>query len=901
MKQTEDVEAARGTARPVREDITSHFGLLPNFFKLAEDVPGITDNLWGFAKFAYIDNPLPPIFKERLFVYLSRFCDVRYCISRHVGFLLGLGNPSGDPNASPETVERVVQLLQRPLPRDKNLDVHLARLEAAANPPASDLLFDDTLEDSVFACVTHVFLQTRDAERSLETLQKIFSNSTFKYLLVFVAFVRTAHFWTIIHPQLSREKDIDELLAVQTQLTNCLVQDPLSETATTEILVEELASLREERKMRRDVEHANVALDAERELLQVTLASIGDAVISTDATGRIIFLNPVAEELTEWRSAEATGRPLEDVFSIFSEKTRMPAASPVRRALEKGEVAVPNVQSLLITRSGREYPIDESAAPIQDAAGNNIGSVLVFRDMTERREWESKNNERLKSAQLLASIVHSSQDAIISKSLNGIIESWNPAAERMFGYKAAEAIGSHVSLIIPKHLEDEERQIIARVSAGELFEHFDAVRRHKDGREISVSLTVSPLKNSRGIIVGASSILRDISERKRMENRLRQVASELSDADQRKDEFLATLAHELRNPLAPLRTGLEIMRSGSSDALSVERAREMLERQVRQMARLVDDLMDVSRISRGVIKIQKSIVELAPIVRNALETTRPIMDEMDHELIIDLPAEPIHLEADSARMSQVLSNLLNNAAKYSPKGSRIWLDARSNGEFFEITVRDTGVGIAAENLPRIFDMFAQVDASVDKAQGGLGIGLTLAHSLVQLHDGQLSVDSKGPGKGAEFVTKLPVASGIAVTAKSVDNVDALHTGAALRIAIIDDNSDAADALVMLLSHKGHDVKAAYDGWQGLKLAEDMRPDVLLLDIGLPGIDGYEVCRKIKAEEWGSRCTVIAVTGWGAEQDRQNSRDAGADFHFVKPMDPQRLLKLLTELRSAETG
>jgi CheY-like chemotaxis protein len=337
------------------------------------------------------------------------------------------------------------------------------------------------------------------------------------------------------------------------------------------------------------------------------------------------------------------------------------------------------------------------------------------------------------------------------------------------------------------------------------------------------------------------------------------------------------------------------MRVVGRDADAHENARTILERQVSQMARLVDDLMDVSRINRGKIQLEKAPVELSTVINHAVETSRPLIEEMRHELVIDLPSGSLVIDVDMARLSQVLSNLLNNAAKYSEAESRIWLNAEAGDDAVEIRVRDAGIGLGAQNLARIFDMFSQVDQSTAKTRGGLGIGLTLAKTLVEMHGGSIVARSEGLGKGTEFVVRLPIDSGLGVAGTLRHTTEASSSASSFRILIIDDNRDAADSLQFLLENAGHQVMTAYDPHRGLELAEETRPDIIVLDIGLPSLDGFEVSRRIKRRDWSANCRIIAVTGWGTDEDRRKSRDTGIDYHLVKPVDPHTLMQLLAEL------
>jgi PAS domain S-box-containing protein len=895
------------------------------------------------------------------------------------------------------------------------------------------------------------------------------------------------------------------------------------------------------------------------ERLRTTLASIGDGVITTDANGRITNLNAVAESLTGWTNAEAAGQPLNDVFQIVNEDTRRAVENPAIRALQEGRIVGLANHTVLIAKNGAEYPIDDSASPIRCKEGEIVGCVLVFRDVTERRHLEKENASRLLAARRLAAIIESSDDAIISKSLGGIIESWNTAAERIFGYTAEQAVGRHISLIIPAERTAEEDQIIAELKAGNRVEHYETVRKRRDGQDVLVSLTISPIKDETGQVIGASKIARDVTGRRQAEERertllaeaasanakfqaffeqgalfagimdvdgtiiepnrlswegcgftreqivgkpfwegpwwtpsptlvdqikagstlaasgqtfraempyfvadgteriaevtiqpikdasgrvlflaptgvdttdrkraeedrqkfvtlvesstdfigmcdtqgipffinraglkmvglvdldetrrhsvwdfffpeeqakirdeffpevlanghgetevrfrnfqtdearwmaykvltlydndgeaagfatvsqditasrqledhLRQMAADLSEADHRKDEFLATLAHELRNPLAPIRNATQIMRL-STDPKVVEEARTVMERQLEQMVRLVDDLLDVSRITQGKLELRKENVLLSAVIKSAVETSRPWIDRMGHTLMVSLTHEPILVYADVTRMAQVYANLLNNSAKYTEQGGRIWLSAERDGGEVVVTVKDTGIGIPPDHLPRLFEMFSQVDSVLERSQGGLGIGLNLVKRLVEMHDGSVEAHSEGPGKGAEFVVRLPVVMQESA-ARTVDDRHVIESPkSALQILIVDDNQDSADSLAILLRLMGNVTRTTYDGQHAVELAAEFQPDVVLLDIGLPRLNGYEACRLIRKQASGKQPVMIAMTGWGQDEDRRRADEAGFDYHLTKPVAPQDLTKLLAGLQRSKT-
>jgi signal transduction histidine kinase len=383
-------------------------------------------------------------------------------------------------------------------------------------------------------------------------------------------------------------------------------------------------------------------------------------------------------------------------------------------------------------------------------------------------------------------------------------------------------------------------------------------------------------------------LARTVAERERAEAALR-------DADRRKDEFLAMLAHELRNPLAPVLNALHVLRLHGPLAPELDQARAMAERQVRNMARLIDDLLDVSRITRGKIQLRKQPVELGPALARAAEASRPLLHERGHQLEVSGPPEPVWLDADPTRLEQILTNLLSNAAKYTEPGGKIWLTAAADGDGVVLSVRDTGIGIPPDKLESIFEMFMQVERSLDSpAQWGLGIGLALVRSLVGLHGGRVSAHSEGPGRGSEFVVRLPRLRQAVVERPPPEPAAAVNGGRALRVLVVDDNKDAANSLALLLNLKGHQVSLAHDGPAALEAARTARPEVIILDIALPGMDGYEVARRLRAEEGDRHPLLVAMTGYGQEEDRRRSRLAGFNHHLVKPVDFQELQNLFAE-------
>jgi PAS domain S-box-containing protein len=932
----------------------------------------------------------------------------------------------------------------------------------------------------------------------------------------------------------------------------------------------------------------------QREWFEVTLASIGDAVITTDVDGYVSFLNPVAETMTGWKHHEAFGQPVATVFRIVNEETRQPAEDPIRKVLATGRTVGLANHTALIARDGTQISIEDSAAPIRDAKGAIAGAVVVFHDVTQRRRAERAlraSEERLQAmfshaavgigvanlegrfveanrkfcallgyslAELqkrtfsevtysadvaatenqarrlldgsiesyslekryirsdgsliwsnttvtllrndngaprqfigivedisarrqaeeartrLAAVVESSDDAILTKTLDGILTSWNPGAQRIFGYTADEMLGKSVTVLIPDDHLDEEAAILKRLRRGERIDHYSTVRRRKDGSLIHVSLTVSPIKDASGHIVGASKIARDVTEQKRAEDALRdqnrvlelleatgrsiaskldlqsilqtvtdsatqltgarfgafffntvdargesfvlytlsgaareafekfglprntpvfrptfigegivrsgditndarygtmaphhgmpkghlpvrsylavpvisrtgevmgglffghpdpdifteraerlasgvavqaaiamdnarlyeaaqreidnreQAEAALRETDQRKDQFLATLAHELRNPLAPIRQAAVISKaSGATDAQK-RWSHDVISRQVHHMSLLLDDLLDISRVTRGTLELRIEMTDLAAVVDAAIETARPAIDAKGHAFSAELPAEPLHFAADPLRLAQVLSNLLTNAAKYTDPGGEIRLRASADDESVTIEVSDTGVGLAPETLRRVFEMFSQVKSAQDRSEGGLGIGLALTKGLVELHGGTVEARSVGVGQGSQFVVRLPRRS-VTVGKGAAAKPSASRLVTKRRVLIADDNRDAAESLALLLSMEGHQVTVVHDGREALRVLQSEMPEVALLDIGMPELTGYEVARQVRQGSLGREVTLIAVTGWGQGTDKARALAAGFNHHFTKPVEPELLLELL---------
>ena len=792
-----------------------------------------------------------------------------------------------------------------------------------------------------------------------------------------------------------------------------------------------------------------------------TQAALGITVVNLD--GRIEEANATFCSMLGYALEELRVRTFLDI----THPDDIEASRELVRQLREGESDRCVFEKRYLRKNGEPVWSQTTVTLMRDETGRVFQLLGIIQDIDDQKQTEGLRNR-------LTAVVEHSDDAIITKTLNGVITSWNPAAERIFGYSAEEAIGKSVTLLIPEKHRDEEPEILDRLRRGQRIDHYETTRKRKDGALINVSLTVSPIKDSRGRVIGASKIARDISRQKRTEAMIREQAhvlalldttgklissnldlqnvlqtvtdsaTELTGArfgaffynvmdehgeafqlytlsgapreaferfglprntpvfkptftgagvvrsgnitrdprygtmsphhgmpkghlpvcsylavpvisrtgevmgglffghpednvfseraeqlvvgvaaqaavamdnarsyeaaqreiasreraeaalrtnDQRKDEFLATLAHELRNPLAPIRQATLVSMSRNATEEQKRWSHEVITRQVHHMSLLLDDLLDISRITRGTLELRTELTDLAAIVNSAVETSSPSIEAKLHTLSVDLPHDPVQFAADPMRLAQAVSNLLTNAAKYTDPRGTIRLHASADDRFVQISVSDTGIGITPEALAGIFTMFSQVKSARDRSEGGLGIGLALTKGVVQLHGGTVEARSEGPGKGSEFILRIPRRRMPAAELHSV-KTEAPAPKTQRRVLIADDNRDAAESLAMLLEIEGHTVTLANDGRQALAAIEASPPEVALLDIGMPHFDGYEVARRVRADSRSRGVFLIAVTGWGQEQDKARAQAAGFDLHFTKPIDPIRLIELL---------
>ncbi len=603
-----------------------------------------------------------------------------------------------------------------------------------------------------------------------------------------------------------------------------------------------------------------------------------------------------------------------EVNAIFEAQTGL--HNPVGKTAKE---LVPNLEAHWAERYGHVAMTGEAMRFVLDAPSMNrwfdvyafrigrAGSRLVavlFKDVSERKIAEFDRENLFKQVQA----AHAQMNDIFQNSpafmctLKGpqhIFENVNNNYYQLIGER--DVVGKTVSEALPEVIEQGYVQALDNVyRTGEPFVATGAhvmLQRHAYGpqEERILDFFYMPLKDADEKIYGILVHGIDITERKRAEDGLRKLANELSESNQHKTEFLAILAHELRNPLAPIRNGLEVLSLTADDPAAFSKVREMMQRQVNQMVHLIDDLLDIARISTGKLELKKARVTLGKIIAHAVETSMPNINANQHSLTLDVPEEPIFLHADQMRLSQVLANLLTNAAKYTPKGGQIALSAKIiNGDLI-ITVTDNGIGIPAESLPLIFAMFTQIGLNMNRAQGGLGIGLSLVDRLINMHGGSVAVHSEGIGKGSTFTVKLPTIIFSESNQFPPDTQMALthnDDNKVLRILVADDNVDAAESLVKLFQIIGHETYVVHDGITALNVAREYSPDIAFLDIGMPGLNGNEVASAIKKDPLTERIILIALTGWGAEHDRAKSKLAGFDHHLTKPMNFEAVKALL---------
>ena len=604
------------------------------------------------------------------------------------------------------------------------------------------------------------------------------------------------------------------------------------------------------------------------------------AIFLLDPEGRVLSWNSGAQRIKGYDRADIIGQH----FSRFY------TAEAVARRWPQHELAVARDQGRFedegwrVRKDGSRFWANVVITAMRDERGVLRAYSKITRDLTERRRAEESLRHSEERFRLLVDAVK--DYAIFMLDPEGRVMSWNAGAERIKGYAAHEIIGKHFSVFYPEDARRKkwpEQELVNARAHGRFEDEGPRVR--KDGSAFWANVVLTAMFERDGTLRGYAKVTRDLTDQRRVEA--------LEEANRKTNEFLAMLAHELRNPLAPIANALKLLsRTPTSDPTELW-VREVLERQTAQMSRLVDDLLDVSRVTRSAMVLDRKPLDARKSLRNALDAARQWVEEGGHRLTLAIAEERLEIDGDEVRLNQVFENLLHNATKYTPAGGEIHVGARREGDEAVVSVRDSGVGMAPELIESAFEIFKQGSQSLDRPHGGLGVGLTLVQRLVQLHGGSVEAKSEGPGCGSEFIVRLPLRPEPAIIdAASVSAEEGEKTDTPRRVLVVDDNQDAAHALRLLLQTDGHEVMVAADGAAGLALVREHRPDVVLLDIGLPTLNGYEIATRIRADPALKGTVLVAVTGYGQMHDRARASASGFDHHLVKPVEFRALQELL---------
>jgi PAS domain S-box-containing protein len=638
------------------------------------------------------------------------------------------------------------------------------------------------------------------------------------------------------------------------------------------------------------IEHTDLRREGAAQVSAEQLRFLANAVPAllayVDRDARYVWCNDSYRRWFGRAPDEIRGRHVSEVLGAAAWEGIRPH---IERVLGGDEVTF---DQRISYQDGRVRDVRASYVPHVDAHGRVLGFVGLVHDLSEARAAERALRRSEGLLERSQSIAHmGSWESVFAGAEGGPSLCWSDEAFRIFGFEPgafAPTTEQFFAMVHPLDRYALRAQAAAAIAAGEPFEKEYRIIR-PDGAERIVHAWISFERDADGRVARMLGTCQDITERKRAEDVLRE-------ADRRKDEFLAMLSHELRNPLAPMLSAVEILEETPPGQEEVAaRSRTIIARQVRHMKRLLDDLLDVSRVSQGKIELRREPVQLVPLLQQAVEVSRPALLERRQSLTLDLGNVPLPLDADPTRIVQVFANLLNNAAKYTNEGGHVWLSVAAEGGQAVARVRDDGVGMSAEFLSQAFELFAQERRSLDRAQGGLGIGLTMARTLVRLHGGAVHVSSAGPGRGTEVVVRLPLAVQARTYTPRVPIKAAPSVGdAPLRVLVVDDNADATQTIGDILKRLGHTVTLAYDGPSALEMAAEARPDLMFLDIGLPGLDGYALAARLRAA--GHRGAIVAITGYGHVDDRRRSEAAGFDHHLVKPIDFAELVRIAGEVR-----
>jgi PAS domain S-box-containing protein len=675
------------------------------------------------------------------------------------------------------------------------------------------------------------------------------------------------------------------------------------------------------RSIRRDRDRAQQELAQTQEALRESEAWVRLALTSADmGTWRVNLETGMGMRDANLNrilglDAVSSTHPIEDRFRLIHHEDK-PAAIAAWQSAIKDRTSYES-EFRVVRDDGTTRWLREQGRPIvgEDGLPDFITGVTL--DITARKQAEQ-------ARATLAAIVDSSDDAIISKDLNGVITSWNGGAERLFGYTALEAIGRSVSMLIPDDRIDEEPAILKRLRKGKRVEHYETIRRRKDGTLIDISLSVSPVSDERGRVVGASKIARDISERKQSEAKLKTMVTREQEArtsaevaNRVKDEFLAMVSHELRTPLNAIVGWTLLLKSGKLDQPEIERAIQIIDRNAKAQAMIIDELLDVSRIISGKLKIEMKAVDLPNVIEAAIDGVRLSADAKAIEIIHSLDSQPGPVAGDAVRLQQVIWNLLTNAIKFTPKGGRVVVELKRSATDVKIIVTDNGDGISPEFLPKVFERFQQGDGSSKRMHGGLGLGLSIVRTLIRMHGGSVQGESEGKGRGATFTVSLPLMEGTPADGLDVDfeslmpriehaseDGDGMAPGnlktnvlSGLRVLAVDDQLDTRELITLTLTRHGAEVRACKSVAETLRMIQDWKPEIIVSDIGMPGEDGYDLIRKIRALklEDGGRIPAIALTGYAGADDESKARAAGYQVQLTKPIDLRVLTSTIAEL------
>jgi PAS domain S-box-containing protein len=639
----------------------------------------------------------------------------------------------------------------------------------------------------------------------------------------------------------------------------------------------------------RALQSALSKLEEEKERALVTLQSIGEAVITTDAMMRVEYLNPIAECLTGWKTAQARGMPVNQVLSISNSNDGKAPLNDIIKSFSSPAGDSPKNYSVLVRKTdGKQFEIESSSAPIRSKEGSMIGAVMVFHDVTARRKAEDLlRQSQMRSENALNIARLGTYECNFATSQMHC----SPRAKEMFEFSADE--GNVSADYSNRILPEDHKRIVAEMQAamqgdGKFHNEF-RIALPNGGIRYIVSMGTCE-KGPSGAWERIVGVFNDITERKNIEEQLR-------DADRRKDEFLATLAHELRNPLAPISAAAELLQMAELNEGIVRQHSEIIERQVDHMVNLVNDLLDVSRVTTGRIKLDKTVLDIRSVVEAAVEQAEPFIRSRRHHLDMQFSSEAVHVFGDKKRLIQVVANLLNNAAKYTPEGGGIVLKSSVQANAVILSIADNGIGIAPVLVNHVFELFTQAERTSDRSSGGLGLGLALVKTLVELHGGKVACASDGPGKGSVFTVWLPIISGLEMenrrTENSIGRLYQVKKEGRQRILVVDDNQDAAETLAGMLRILGHEVMVENDSLRALERAREEVPDVCMLDIGLPGMDGNELARRLRSQPETAGSLLIAVTGYGHEQNRKDALSAGFDHYVLKPATAAELTVFLS--------